>query len=197
MIDYYCYRAHIGNPIGDNWLSVTQEQYDEFRISPEYTELRNQSTDGRVRFNTATIPAAPRQSPTALNASPTNAALTAFTKSIKRDVTAFPTLKDEWYQDSWHQDFENQCSAQDFEDVIDPNYVPPDATAIKLFALKQKFMYAALNSKVQTSKGKEIVWKHQSTKDAQKAYDELRKYHSCSTAATLSARDIQAYFTTV
>ena len=39
MIDYYRYRAHIGNPIGDNWLSVTQEQYDEFRISPEYTEL--------------------------------------------------------------------------------------------------------------------------------------------------------------
>ena len=34
--DFIMHRASAGNPINDNWLSITCEQYDEFRIDSTY-----------------------------------------------------------------------------------------------------------------------------------------------------------------
>jgi hypothetical protein len=61
----------------------------------------------------------------------------------------------------------------------------------------QTFMYAVLESKVLTSKGKEIVRKHEVQKDAQSAYAELVQHHRSSTAASISAREIMGYLTSV
>ena len=58
-------------------------------------------------------------------------------------------------------------------------------------------MYAVLETKVLTSKGKEMVRKYENTKDAQAACAELLDHHRSSTAAGIAARDIMAYLTTV
>jgi hypothetical protein len=63
--------------------------------------------------------------------------------------------------------------------------------------MMQIFIYAALENKVMTSKGKEVVRKHEHTRDLQKAYKELTQHHHSSTAASIAARDIIGYLTSV
>jgi hypothetical protein len=63
-----------------------------------------------------------------------------------------------------------------------------------LFQEKQKFLYAVLESKVETAKGKAIIiHKHEITFDAQKAYVELQNHHLTSTKASLSSVKILGY----
>jgi hypothetical protein len=120
-----------------------------------------------------------------------------FKKGIRRDQSLFPTLKDEKYHDSWHRAFENQAHAQDIADVLDPNYSPTSPPEQELFTMKQVLVYAALESKVLTSKRKEILRKFEGTRDAQAVYKELLLHHRSSTAASIAARDIISYLTSV
>jgi hypothetical protein len=60
---------------------------------------------------------------------------------------------------------------------------------------KQKYLYAVLESKVETAKGKTIICKHESSFDAQKAYSELQNHHQNSTKASLSSVKILSYIT--
>jgi hypothetical protein len=78
--------------------------------------------------------------------------------------------------------------------VLNPNYGPSTPQEQEMM---QIFIYAALENKVMTSKGKEIVRKYEHTRDAQKAYKELTQHHRLSTAAFLAARDIIGYLTSV
>jgi len=119
-----------------------------------------------------------------------------FLKGIKRDPSLFPTLKDEKFHDSWHRSFENQMHAQGLHQVIDTTYIAstPDEQAV--FNLMQTFTYAVLESKVLTTKGKEIVCQHELTRDARATYSALLKHHRNSTASTIAARDIMAFLTT-
>jgi hypothetical protein len=56
-------------------------------------------------------------------------------------------------------------------------------------------LYALLESKVETAKGKAIICKHESSFDAQKAYTELQDHHLTSTKASLSSVTILGYIT--
>jgi len=113
-----------------------------------------------------------------------------FMKGIKRDPSLFPTLKDEKFHD------ENQMHAQGLHQVINSNYNPttPDEQAV--LDLMQTFTYAVLESKVLTTKGKEIVRRFKLTRDARGTYAALIKHHRSSTASTIAARDIMAFLTT-
>ena len=108
-------------------------------------------------------------------------------KYIKRNQTLFPTLKDEKCQDSWHRSFVNQCRAQDLEEIINPNCVPQSVEEQEIFKWKQKWVYAVLESKVLTSKGKEIVRRHDKDANAQLAHKELLVHHTSSTSAQIAA----------
>jgi len=117
-------------------------------------------------------------------------------KGIKRNPSLFPTLKDEKFHDSWHPSFKNQMHAQGLHQVIDTTYIAstPDEQAV--FNLMQTFTYAVLESKVLTTKGKEIVCQHKLTCNARATYSALLKHHRSSTASTIAARDIMAFLTT-
>jgi hypothetical protein len=64
-----------------------------------------------------------------------------------------------------------------------------------LFQEKQKYLYAVLESKVETARGKAFIHKHESSFDAQKSYAELQKHHLTSTKASLSSVKILGYIT--
>jgi hypothetical protein len=105
------------------------------------------------------------------------------------------SLRDELWNDNWHRSFANQARAQDVTKVLDPAYLPTTPTEIALFQETKKYLYAILESKVETAKGKAIIRKHESTFDAQKAYEELQEYHLNSTKASLSSVKILGYIT--
>jgi len=107
----------------------------------------------------------------------------------------FPELKNEELNDTWHRSFETQAHAQDVADVLDNAYSPPDADHASLFAEKQKYVYAVLEAKVLTDRGKAIVRLHSSTRDAQKVYAELKQHHTHSTKALMNSSDLLIYIT--
>jgi hypothetical protein len=86
-----------------------------------------------------------------------------FKHGIKRDFNAFPTLKDEKNNDQWHHTFLNMARAQDLSDVLNPQYVSQTTAAYDLFWEKQKFLYAVLEAKVETAKGKSFGMVDQTT----------------------------------
>jgi hypothetical protein len=85
--------------------------------------------------------------------------------------------------------------AKDQSDDVNPQYILQPTTAYDLFWEKQKFLYAVLEAKVETTKGKSIIRQYTSTYDAQKAYKKLEEHHN--TATMFTANKIMEYLTTV
>jgi hypothetical protein len=82
-------------------------------------------------------------------------------------------------------------SAQDLTDALSAAYVPA-AAEYDLFQEKQKYLYAVLESKVETTKGKAIIHKHEGSFDAHKVYAVLQYHHL---TASLSSVKILGYIT--
>jgi hypothetical protein len=182
FLDFIIHRNLNNNPVGNNWTSITKEAFDEFRIDPNYLASRRSGQTVQI----------PSYTPKQITSS-----AELFRKGVRRDQNIFPTLKDEKFHDSWHRGFENQAHAQLVAEVLDPNYVPPTPQDQEVFEMKQIFIYTVLEGKVMTSKGKEIIRKFEDTRDGQKVYKELTHYHRSSTAASMAARDIMGYLTSV
>jgi glucose-6-phosphate 1-dehydrogenase len=62
--------------------------------------------------------------------------------------------------------------------------------AYDLFWEKQKFLYAVLEAKVETAKGKSIIRQYENTYDAQKAYEKLEEHHPTSNTAMFATNKI-------
>lgn len=182
FIDYVHFRHSSGNPIGDDWVGITDSDFDAFRISPEYISAHTSS------------PAFQTVSP--MKTTPKTSTLESFRRGIKRDPTLFPTLKDEANNDKWHTKFFNQARSQGVEDVLDGNYKPSSKEEEELFAEKQKYVYSVLDDHVLTDEGKTIVRRHQQEADAQSVYRELKEHHLFSTKALMTSSDTLSYITT-
>ena len=190
FLDYVIHRVNKGDPIGDDWTAVTAEDFDQFRINPQYGgQLRNPGPNQTSTSSTA----APTPSPSTNTSK--YSPVEVFRRGIKRDPSLFPTLKDEKYHDSWHRSFANQARAQGVSDVIDPNYSPSGDDEKALFDEKQKFMYAVLDAKVMTDNGKAIVRDHENDFDAQQVYKKLSELHLKSTKARMDSSTILSYIT--
>jgi hypothetical protein len=64
-----------------------------------------------------------------------------------------------------------------------------------LFSEKQKFVYAVIESKVQTDLEKDIIRDHEHDFDAQQVYKKLKNYHLKSTKAKIESSVILSYIT--
>jgi hypothetical protein len=70
-----------------------------------------------------------------------------------------------------------------------------DEQTQELFKEKQKYVYAILESKVLTDRGKAIVRDHEDTFDAQEVYKKLTEHHLRSTKALIESSNILSYIT--
>lgn len=186
IIQYHQGRVATGDPIKD-WLQVTKKDFDDFRMTP--TTLLGVAP---IIPNTPLSKSSPVVSgyPTP---PPGPNPVDLFRRGIKRDPTVFPILKDERFNDQWHRSFTIQANAQGVSDVLDPKYKAPDSTAQALFDEKQKFLFAVLDTKVLTDKGKAILRKYEATSNAQMAYADLLDHHLKSTKASMSSSTILSY----
>jgi hypothetical protein len=180
----------IVNPI--DWLNVTKQEFDQFRVVDiyEYRLLAAGQVPGTLPVGNA---------PATTLANTTAAALQKpadmFRRAIKRDQSLFPELKNEELNDAWHRSFETQAHAQDVAEVLNVNYDPATQELIDLFAVKQTYVYAILESKVQTDRGRAIVRLHEVDRDAQQVYQKLRAHHTSSTKAKMNSSDLLTYIT--
>ena len=84
-----------------------------------------------------------------------------FKKHIKREIAAYPSLKDERYFDSFSRSLFIVVKSHKCSDVLDPTYTPcSEPEQRELFEAKQTFMFSVFNANLLTDMGKTIVRKH-------------------------------------
>ena len=85
-----------------------------------------------------------------------NEKLVSFRKGIKREETAYPTLEDERYFDSFSRSLYIAAKSQKCEEVLDPEYTPTNSEK-ELFEAKQVFMFPVLDKHLLTDMRKTLL----------------------------------------
>ena len=115
----------------------------------------------------------------------TSSAITSsdFKKSIKRDTSIYPELKDILHFNTWKIQFEAFIVKDQLSHVIDHTYKPPAGTDEEVtFKLSQDFVFSIFASKLKAAEAKQIVMQHLNDNNAQEIYRKLK------VEATKSAR---------
>ena len=80
--------------------------------------------------------------------------LMSFEKGIKKEITAYPSLKDERYFDGFKMSLFIVAKTHKCSEVLDPNYTPGRETEEEeLFEAKQTFMFCVFYTNLQTDMG--------------------------------------------
>ena len=119
-----------------------------------------------------------------------------FKRSIKRDPSAYPTIKDHAKWDNWNRSLIAQARVDDVSDILDPTYIPITDTDKDLFRVKQSYLYNVFNKCILTDLGQKLVRTYAETFDAQKIYKALIDHAQASTAAELKKEALMVYVTT-
>ena len=78
--------------------------------------------------------------------SPIHIELASFKKGIKREVSAYSTLKDEQYFDKFQRDLFITAKSHDVSEILDPTITPgPSPEEKELFEAKQVLKYKVFN----------------------------------------------------
>ena len=94
--------------------------------------------------------------------------LMEYKKGIKREIAAYPSLKDERYFDGFKRSLFIVAKSHECNDVLDPTYTPgSEPEKQELFEAKHTFMFSVFNANLQTDMGKTIVIRHLDTTAAQ------------------------------
>jgi hypothetical protein len=80
--------------------------------------------------------------------------------------------------------------------ILDEKYIPKTANKKEVFKEVQTFMYAVMEEKLKSKKGKSLISEFKEKLDAQSVYSELKKHALGSTAAQLSGDTLLQYITT-
>ena len=130
--------------------------------------------------------------------SPAAIDLMGFKKGIKREITAYPSLKDERYFDGFKRSLFILLVAKTHEcsQVLDPNYTPgSEPEEIELFEAKQIFMFSVFSANLQTDMGKTIVRRHLAYTDAQAVWKELSEHMRTASKGASEKRRLTQYVT--
>ena len=128
--------------------------------------------------------------------SPAAIELMGFKKGIKREIAAYPSLKNERYFDGFKRSLFIIAKTHECSEVLDPNYTPgsePEET--ELFEAKQTFMFSVFNANLQTDMGKTIVRRHLTSTDAQAVWKELSEHIRTSSKGASEKRRLTQYVT--
>ena len=128
--------------------------------------------------------------------SPAALELMSFKKGIKREITAYPSLKDERYFDGFKRSLFIVAKTHECSEVLDPNYTPgSEPEEEELFEAKQTFMFSVFNTNLQTDMGKTIVRRHLANTDAQAVWKELSEHMRTSSKGASEKRRLTQYVT--
>ena len=142
------------------------------------------------------IPSGPIPSSRPAGYSPAAIELMGFKKGIKREIAAYPSLKDERDFDGFKRSLFIVAKTHECNDVLDPNYNPgSEPEEQELVEAKQTFMFSVFNANLQTDMGKTIVRRHLANTDAQAVWKELSEHMRTSSKGALEKRRLIQYVT--
>ena len=142
------------------------------------------------------VPSGPISSSRPTGYSPAAIELMGFKKGIKREIAAYPSLKDERYFDGFKRSLFIVAKSHECNEVLDPSYTPgSEPEEQELFEAKQTFMFIVFNAKLQTDMGKTIVRRHLANTDAQSVWKELSEHMRTSSKGASEKRRLTQYVT--
>ena len=142
------------------------------------------------------VPSGPIPSSRPTGYSPGAIELMGFKKGIKREIAAYPSLKDERYFDGFKRSLLIVAKTHECNEVLDPNYTPgSEPEEQDLFEAKQTFMFSVFNANLQTDMGKTIVRRHLANTDAQSVWKELSENMRTSSKGASEKRRLTQYVT--
>ena len=104
--------------------------------------------------------------------SPEAIELMGFKKGIKREIAAYPSLKDERYFDGFKRSLFIVAKYHECNEVLDPTYNSgSEPEQQELFEAKQTFMFSVFNANLQTDMGKTTVRRHLTNTDCSISLD--------------------------
>ena len=125
-----------------------------------------------------------------------HAAYSSAALKLKREITAYPSLKDERYFDGFKRSLFIVAKTHECSEVLDPNYTPgSEPEEEELFEAKQTFMFSVFNTNLQTDMGKTIVRRHLASTDAQAVWKELSEHMRTSSKGASEKRRPTQYVT--
>ena len=123
------------------------------------------------------VPSGPIPSSRPTGYSPAAIELMGVKRGIKREIAAYPSLKDERYFDGFKRSLLIVAKTHECNEVLDPNYAPvSEPEEQEHFEAKQTFMFSVFNANLQTDMGKTIVRRHLANTDAQSVWKELSEH---------------------
>ena len=170
----------------DNFLHTTFHQFMSWKLN-EITTSSPSPPPSVTASDPRAAPSTPSCSTQLLN----------FKRGIKRDISVYPTLKDEKYYDSFKRSVLVTTSAHDCEEILQPTFRPRgDADSLELFRLKNDFMYSAFNKCFLSDMGKTIVRNHLDNMNAQWVWEEFATQRTTSYKGKAEKRRLHTYVTT-
>ena len=122
--------------------------------------------------------------------------LMGFKKGTKREIAAYPSLKDQRYLDGFKRILPIVAKTHECNEVLDPNYTPgSEPEDQELFEAKQTFMFSVFNADLQTDMGKTIVRRHLANTDAQSVWKELSEHMRTPSKGASEKRRLNQYAT--
>ena len=123
--------------------------------------------------------------------------LTGFKKVIKREIAAYPSLKEERYFDGFKRSlFIVVAKSHECNEVVYPTYIPgSEPEQQELLEAKQTFMFSVFNADLQTDMDKTIVRRCLNTTDAQSVWTEISEHMRASSKGASEKRRLTQYAT--
>ena len=175
---------HVLEP--DNFLHTTFLQFMSWKL--------NEITTSSLSPPPSVTASDPRAAPSTPSCS---SQLLNFKRGIERDISAYPTLKDEKYYESFKRSVIVTARAHDCEEILQPTFRPKgDADSLELFRLKNDFMYSVFNKCLLSDMGKTIVRKHLDNMNAQRVWEEFATHMTTSSKGNAEKRRLHTYVTT-
>ena len=142
------------------------------------------------------VPSGPISSSRPTGYSPAAIELMDFKKSIKREIAAYPSLKDERYFDGFKRSLFIVAKTHECNEVLDPTYTPGSKPEEQeFFEGKQTFMFSVFNANLQTDMGKTIVRRHVANTDAHTVWKELSEHMRTPSKGASDKRRLTQYVT--
>ena len=152
------------------YIQIDPQDYDEWRTTPPEEEIHFQTPS---KLGSPTTP----RSTVSSEASESYITLTNFKKGIKRDASAYPIFKNEWYYNTFIRHFKATAKALGLNSLMDPDFTPgSDEHEQQLFEEQQDFLYSVLISSLKTEFSEALVKDHEG--DAQLILDLRHEHHT-------------------
>jgi hypothetical protein len=172
IVDLFSWYHQIVSPAITRWFELDIDIFSAWRTQPPSLQVASSTASSS-------------------SSSSSSSAISDFRKSVKRSVGDYNVFKEDRLWHSWHRHLLTTARSHNVDNVLNLSYKPSSQSEVALLNEQQRFVFSVLEQKVLTSDGMVFIRVHSASGNATAVYSDLVERYSKSTAAQLSASEIE------